>query len=64
MATITLRTTNVAAGSSIPYTLSGVSAADVSSGSLSGNAVVNFSESTENQAGVIGVIQNGIELLN
>ena len=64
VATITLRTTNVAAGSSIPYTLSGVSAADVSSGSLSGNAVVNFSESTENQAGVIGVIQNGIELLN
>jgi hypothetical protein len=26
--------------------------------------LVNFSESTENQAGVIGVIQNGIELLN
>ena len=43
MATFTLRTTNVAAGSSIPYTLSGISAADVSSGSLSGNAVVNSS---------------------
>ena len=28
------------------------------------NTLVNFSESPENQAGVIGVIQNGIELLN
>jgi len=28
------------------------------------STLVNFSESTENQAGVIGVIQNGIELLN
>ena len=43
VATFTLRTTNVAAGSSIPYTLSGISAADVFGGSLSGNAVVNSS---------------------
>jgi hypothetical protein len=28
------------------------------------STLVNFSESTENQAGVIGVIQNGIELIN
>jgi hypothetical protein len=28
------------------------------------NALINFSESTENQAAVIGVIQNGITLLN
>ena len=28
------------------------------------SALVNFSESNENQAGVIGVIQNGIDLLN
>ena len=28
------------------------------------STLINFSESTENQAGVIGVIQNGIELLN
>ena len=41
--TFTLTTTNVAAGTSIPYTVSGVSAADVSGGSLSGNAVVNSS---------------------
>ena len=42
-ATFTLTTTNVASGTSVPYTLSGVSAADVSGGSLSGNAVVNSS---------------------
>ena len=28
------------------------------------NTLVNFSESSENQAGVIGIIQNGIDLLN
>ena len=27
------------------------------------STLINFSESTENQAGVIGVIQNGIDLL-
>jgi hypothetical protein len=43
VATFTLRTTNVAAGSSIPYTLSGISAVDVFGGSLSGNVVVNSS---------------------
>ena len=42
-ATFTLRTTNVTSGTSVPYTLSGISASDVSGGSLSGNAVVNSS---------------------
>lgn len=42
-ATFTLTTTNVASGISVPYTLSGISSADVSGGSLSGNAVVNSS---------------------
>jgi hypothetical protein len=28
------------------------------------STLVNFSESNENQAGVIGVIQNGIDLIN
>ena len=42
-ATFTLTTTNVASGTSVPYSLSGISAADVSGGSLSGNAVVNSS---------------------
>ena len=41
-ATFTLTTTNVASGTSVPYTLSGISAADVSGGLLSGNTVVNF----------------------
>ena len=43
IATFTLTTTNVASGTSVPYTLSGISASDVSGGSLSGNAVVNSS---------------------
>jgi hypothetical protein len=42
-AIFTLTTTNVASGTAVPYTLSGISAADVSGGSLSGNAVVNSS---------------------
>ena len=41
-ATFTLSTTNVPAGAAVPYTLSGVSAADVSGG-LSGTAVINSS---------------------
>jgi methionine-rich copper-binding protein CopC len=41
-ATFNLITTNLTSGTSVPYTLSGVSADDVSGGSLSGNAVVNF----------------------
>jgi hypothetical protein len=43
IATFTLRTTNVAAGTSIAYSLSGISAADVFGGSLSGNSVVDSS---------------------
>ena len=42
-ATFTLTTTNVASGTSVPYTISGISAADVFGGVLSGNAVVNSS---------------------
>jgi hypothetical protein len=40
LVTFTLRTTNVAEGTPIGYTLSGISAADVFGGSISGNAVV------------------------
>ena len=42
-ATFTLTTTNLASGTLIPYTLSGVSSADISVGSLNGNAVINSS---------------------
>jgi hypothetical protein len=40
-ATFTLTTTDVASGTSVPYTLSGVSAADITGGSLTGSATVN-----------------------
>lgn len=39
----TLTTTNLANGTSVPYTLTGISSADVSGGALSGNAVINSS---------------------
>ena len=42
-ASFTLTTKNVASGTSVPYTISGISAADVSGGSLSGSAVVDSS---------------------
>jgi hypothetical protein len=42
-ATLTITTTNVTSGTSVPSTLSGVSAADVSGGLISGKAVVNSS---------------------
>ena len=54
IASFTLTTTNVASGTSVPYTISGISAADVSGGSLSGNAVVNSS----------GVATISVSLLN
>ena len=41
VATFTLNVTNVAAGTSVPYTLSGISAADVKGGALSGTAIVS-----------------------
>jgi hypothetical protein len=37
----TLSVKNLASGTSVPYTLSGISAADISGGQLSGNAVIN-----------------------
>ena len=40
-ATFTLTITNVASGTSVPYTLSGISAADISGGLLTGSAIVN-----------------------
>ena len=42
-ATFTLTTTNVAPGTAVPYTLSGISTDDVLGNLLSGNAVVNSS---------------------
>ena len=42
-AAFTLTTTNVVGGTSIPYTITGVSSSDVTGGNLSGTAVVNSS---------------------
>jgi uncharacterized delta-60 repeat protein len=42
-ATFMLTTTNVASGTAVPYTLSGVSAADITGGLLSGTATLNSS---------------------
>ena len=43
--TITLATTNVDAGTNIPYTITGVTSADISSASLTGNFVVGTTDS-------------------
>ena len=42
-ATFTLTTTNLTSGTSVPYSISGLSSTDVSGGVLSGNAVINSS---------------------
>jgi hypothetical protein len=42
-AVFTLTTTNVAGGTSIPYTISGVSSGDITGGALSGTAIVSSS---------------------
>ena len=39
-ATFTISTTNVTGGTAVPYTLSGITAADVVGGTLSGDAVI------------------------
>jgi hypothetical protein len=44
--TFTLTTTNVANGTEVPYTITGISAADITSGSLTGNFTVNNNTAT------------------
>jgi hypothetical protein len=44
--TFTLTTTNVANGTEVPYTITGISAADITSGSLTGNFTVNSNTAT------------------
>jgi hypothetical protein len=51
--TFTLTTTNVASGTSVPYTLSGVSAADVAGGFLSGSVTVNSSGVATISVGIV-----------
>jgi hypothetical protein len=64
VATFTLKTTNVERGTSIGYTLAGISAADVFGGSLSGNAVVSASgEATISVALLNDLLTEGLETL-
>jgi hypothetical protein len=44
--TFTLTTTNVANGTEVPYTITGISATDITSGSLTGNFTVNSNTAT------------------
>jgi len=52
-ATFTLTTTNVASGTSIPYTLSGINATDVSGGLLTGSVTVNSSGVATISVGIV-----------
>jgi uncharacterized delta-60 repeat protein len=62
--TFSLTTANLASGTSVPYTLSGVNSADVSGGSLSGNAVVNSSGLATISVTLVNDVQNeGAETL-
>ena len=51
-ATFILTTTNVASGTSVPYTLSRISAADITGGLLSGSATVNSSGTATISVGI------------
>ena len=63
--TFTLTTTNVAAGTSIPYTLSGVNAADVLGGLLTGSATVNSSGVATISVGIVAdSLTEGTETLS
>jgi len=44
--TFTLTTTNVANGTEVPYTITGISAADITSGTLTGNFTINNNTAT------------------
>ncbi|NBY27007.1 MAG: hypothetical protein EBQ71_07555, partial [Betaproteobacteria bacterium] len=52
-ATFTLTTTNVASGTSVPYTLSGVSSFDITGGLLTGSATVNASGTATISVGIV-----------
>lgn len=61
--TFTLTTTGVANGTSVPYSISGISANDLSSGSLSGNFVVNSGFATITLITAIDLITEGSETI-
>jgi len=59
--TFTLSTTNVANGTTIPYTISGISLSDLSSGSLNGNFVVSNNLATATVALTADNLTEGTE---
>jgi len=62
----TLVTTNVTAGTNVPYTITGLNAADLTSGSISGNFVVGNSAPNEDQITIVVKADNfteGVETL-
>jgi hypothetical protein len=63
VATFTLRTTNVEPGTPVGYSLSGISAADVFGGSLSGNAIVTSGVATISVALLNDSLTEGLETL-
>lgn len=61
--TFTLTTTNVANGTSIPYSITGISAEDLSSGSLSGNFVINNGSATVTLTAASDALTEGTETI-
>lgn len=61
--TFTLTTTNVANGTSVPYSISGISAEDLSSGSLSGNFAINNGSATVTLTTASDALTEGTETI-
>ena len=61
--TFTLNTTNVADGTNVPYTITGISSEDLSSGSLTGNFVINSNQGTVTLTAAIDSLTEGNETL-
>jgi hypothetical protein len=62
--TFTLTTAGVANGTSVPYTISGISAGDLSSGSLTGNFVVNNGSATITLTAASDALTDGAETIS
>jgi hypothetical protein len=60
--TITLTTTNVFDGTLVPYTITGVSSADINNASLTGNFTINSGVGTQSFTTTIDGIVEGVEI--
>jgi hypothetical protein len=59
--TVTLNTTGLANGVTVPYTITGVSSADINNASLTGNFVINNNTSTQSFTVTSDTLTEGIE---